>query len=250
MKLAKDDLIAALRLRYDYYSAQTMFDVARERAGLADQAGYDAGAITAFRAALDGVGDRLDRVNERIEYLLDPAGAAARSAIKDEPPKAEAKPEPPEPPVADAKPEKVDAKAEKSDKSARHAEDVAEPVDKPAKPEQVDKPERPDKAAKAGKNKDDDAKPVETTIALKGITLKDGEEVLVCGGVVELGEWDPEKARPMAKKGDEWVATIHVAPDVAASFKFLRRTASGKLVWEDGDDRDLVAKPRIDAVWR
>lgn len=47
MQLAKDDLIAALRLRYDYYSAQTMLESALTRAGLAHKDAYDAAEIAA-----------------------------------------------------------------------------------------------------------------------------------------------------------------------------------------------------------
>ena len=30
----------------------------------------------------------------------------------------------------------------------------------------------------------------------------------------------------------------------------LRRTADGKTIWEDGDNRTAPAKPRVDATWR
>ena len=47
MKLAKHDLLAALRLRYDHYSTGSIFEAALNRAGLPDQDEYDAKAITA-----------------------------------------------------------------------------------------------------------------------------------------------------------------------------------------------------------
>jgi Starch binding domain len=78
MKLAKEDLLAALRLRYDHYSAQSIFETTIARAPLPDQAEYDAVQLTLFRATLTRVGDRLDRVDARIDSLLAaPAPVAA-----------------------------------------------------------------------------------------------------------------------------------------------------------------------------
>ena len=70
-KVEKDDLIAALRLRYDFYSAQTIFDAALARAELRDQDLYSEVELSAFREALSRVGDRLSAVDERIESLID-----------------------------------------------------------------------------------------------------------------------------------------------------------------------------------
>lgn len=70
-KVEKDDLIAALRLRYDFYSAQTIFDAALARAELRDQDMYSEVELNAFREALSRVGDRLTAVEERIESLID-----------------------------------------------------------------------------------------------------------------------------------------------------------------------------------
>src|SRR6185437_12029098 len=131
-------LVAALRLRFDHYSATTMFDAARDRAALADKPAYDAAEVTAFRTALEAVADRLDRVNARLESLL-----AA----------------PPAP--------------------------AAEPAAK----------------AKPGKT-------IETTIALTGVDANDGDQVLMCGGFGALGDWDPDRACRMSKKGERWVATL------------------------------------------
>lgn len=89
MKLAKDDLIAALRLRYDYYSAQTVFDVARERAGLADQPSYELPHVVAFRSALATVGDRVEKVQARLDALLEGSGSTPAA-----PPPAAAAPAP------------------------------------------------------------------------------------------------------------------------------------------------------------
>jgi hypothetical protein len=54
----------------------------------------------------------------------------------------------------------------------------------------------------------------------------------------------------MTRKGDHWVATLPLAPDTDVAFKFVRLAKDGTAVWEDGDDRQLVAKPMIEATWR
>ena len=206
MKLAKHDLLAALRLRYDHYSAGTIFESALERAGLPDQDEYDAKAITAFRAALAKVGDRLANVEVRLDALLEAAPAPA--------------------PAATAAPEKV----ERSEKAKAEKPKVA------AKPEVAAKPVT--------------AKVIGTTIALAGVEVGAGEQVLVCGGSEALGDWNPEKAPTMKREGDTFLATIEVSADAEVPFKFLRRAADGTVTWEAGDDRQLVAKPRIEATWR
>jgi hypothetical protein len=206
----KDDLISALRMRYDAYSAEAVFEMARDRAGLANKPALDARELAAFRAALAAVGDRVTRVLEEIDRML---GAAAA------------------PPAA--KPAPVPAAA-----TAPAPAPAAAPASTAA----------PAPAAAPAKAKEPTA--VETTVVLKGLDVSDGEQVMMCGAFAELGDWDPERARPMARKGDEWLATVKVAPDVEISFKFLRRTKSGEVIWESGDDRRLVAAPRLDATWR
>jgi hypothetical protein len=220
MTVSKDELIGALRIRYDHYSAETIFNAARERAQIADKQAYDAGDVRSLRTAIVGLGDRLDKVLAQIDDMIGDAPAASKKE-----PKAEAKPEP----KAEAKPEpKAEAKPEpKADKKEAKA----------------------DKAEKAAE-KSDKAEKIDTVIALKGVDAGEGDQVLVCGGFPELGEWDADKALPMAKSGDEWTATIKVAPDAEIAFKFLRRTADGKTIWEDGENRTAPAKARVEATWR
>src|SRR5436190_1284442 len=125
MKLAKDDIVDALRLRYDHYSATSIFDAALARADLVDQAEYTPSEVAAFRA------------------------------------------------------------------------------------------------------------------------------VLVCGGFADLGDWDPEHARAMRRDGDLWLTTVRLPANADVSFKFLRRTSDGTVIWEDGDNRSLTGgKSRVDATWR
>ena len=80
MTFAKDELIAALRGRYDYYSAESMFGVARERASLADKATYDAAEVRALRGVLAAINDRLGGVLAHLDAMLAGAGPAASSA--------------------------------------------------------------------------------------------------------------------------------------------------------------------------
>lgn len=195
MTVGKHELVEALRVRYDAYSAETVFEMARSRAGLGDKTTFDGQELAAFRAALAAVGDRVGGVLARIDDMV----AAA--------------PEPAPTPAPAKKPEPVEPKKAE-----------------PAEPKK--------------------AEPVETTIVLTGIEVGDGEQVLVCGAFPALGDWDPERAQPMAKTGDAWLATLTLAPDAQIAFKFLRRTKDGSVIWEPGDDRRLVAKQRLEVTWR
>jgi hypothetical protein len=225
MTFAKDDLIAALRMRYDYYSADSVFEIARNKASLADKATYEPAEVRSLREILPSCGDRLTAVLARWDELLEAAPAGKGDAPKKAEAKAEPKPEPkPEPAKAEAKPEPV--KAEKSDKS--------------------DKVEKADKSDKAEPAK---GEPIETTIVLTGVQVGEGEQVLISGDG-ELGDWDPARAKPMSRTGDQWLTTLKIAPDAALACKFLRRTADGKVTWEDGDNRTLPPKPRHEVTWR
>ena len=220
----RHDLIAALRLRYDHYSAQTMFDAARDRAGLADRPGYEPGEVAAWRAGLAAIGDRLDSVWTRLDALGEtaPVVAAKPAAVAETKPAA----------VAETKPAAV---AETKPAAVAETKPAAVAETKPAAV--ADVAVEPDER-------------VETTIGVTGVTVEDGEEVLICGGLGELGDWDPARARPMSREGDGWRTTLAIPATARVAFKFLRRAPDGTVVWEGGEDRDLVAKPRIDAVWR
>ena len=210
MTFAKDDLIAALRMRYDYYSAESVFDIARNKASLADKASYEPAEVRTLRQVLPSCGDRLTAVLARWDELLEAAPAGKGDAPK----KAEAKPEP--------KPE---------------------PKPDPAKAEAKPQP------AKAEPAKTEKAETIETTIVLTGVQVGDDEQVLISGDG-ELGDWDPARAKPMSRTGDQWLTTVKVAPNAEIACKFLRRTADGKVTWEDGDNRTLPAKPRHEVTWR
>ena len=226
MTLATDELVAALRLRYDHYSAPSMFDLARDRAGLPAKPTYDATEVRALRAALLAVGDRLDQVMARLDHLVGAAPAAPAAVAPS--------------PAATAAPEAVALPVAAAPAAAPPV--AAAPVaEAPAAPSATAAP-----VAEASKP----AAVIETTIVLTGVEVADGEQVLVCGGGAELGDWDPERALPMKRTGDLWLATIQVAAEAELAFKLLRRAADGSLTWEKGDDRKLVAKPRLELTWR
>ena len=145
MSFAKDDLIAVLRLRYDYYSASNVFDAARERASVADKASYDQADVRAIREVLPKVGDRLTAVLERFDELLGgaPAGKDAGGGGKKEDKKADAP--------------KAEVKAEKSDKAEKPAQDkkADEAPKAEVKAEKSDKAESPKADDKAGDKADE-----------------------------------------------------------------------------------------------
>lgn len=230
MKLAQDDLLAALRLRYDHYSARSTFDNALARAGLPDQPTYDVAQVAAFRAALARVGDRLGPVEAALDRLLGAAPASQATPAEPSPP-----PEP-APPVTSAPVESA-------------PEPVAEK--KPAKKPKADKGEKTDKHAKLDKaDLAVGGAPVETRIALTGVKLEPGEQLLVCGDIPELGAWEAAQACPMVAEGDAFVATIRLVPGTTSAFKLLCKAPDGKLEWETGDNRELVAGERIVTTWR
>jgi hypothetical protein len=83
MTFAKDEVIAALRLRYDHYSAEFVFDLARERAGLPDRHTYEAPELRAWRNGLAAVGDRVGSVLACIDDML--ATAVAEPPVPQQP---------------------------------------------------------------------------------------------------------------------------------------------------------------------
>lgn len=243
MTFAKDRLIEALRIRYDYYSASSVFEIARNRAELADKPTYDATELRAFRSALAAVGDRVGGVLAALDSWVE-GGVAAAAAAPAPAPQAEPAPAPKTEPAPAQKTEA--APAPKAEAKPEPTPEVKADVKTDKKADaKTDAKAKPEKAKDAPK--DDGA---ETIIVLTGVPAADDEQVLVCGGGADLGDWDPERARPMAKKGDAWMTTLKLAPDAKLPFKFLRRTANGEVIWEDGDDRDLVAKQRLEATWR
>jgi hypothetical protein len=254
VKLTKDEVLAALRLRYDHYSAQTMYDLARTRAGLADTPAYDPGEIAAFRAALSKVGDRLAAVDQRLDALLHVTDVAqAASAIAAQ---------------VRAVVEPAKAVVEAASQPAVVAPPPPKPVENPTSPKSAEAPkpavaapqksvvEAP-KSAEPSPTHSPSSHPADqaavarpTTIALAGVPSVEGEHILMCGGAPELGDWDPTRAQPMARDGEKWLASVELPAGADVPFKFLRRTDDGTVTWEDGEDRRLIAQAHVDATWR
>jgi hypothetical protein len=112
MKLARAELVSALRLRYDHHSAETVLAAACNHAGVPDQPEFDRAQVAQLRASLPKVGDRLQRVDERLEALLGEAAQAPQATAAPAP----IEPLAPEPakaaqaPQATAAPEPVEKK--------------------------------------------------------------------------------------------------------------------------------------------
>ncbi|HUS28227.1 MAG TPA: carbohydrate-binding module family 20 domain-containing protein [Kofleriaceae bacterium] len=250
MSISKDTIVDALRLRYDAYSAETIFELACQRAELEGKTTFEGRDLTAFRGALEKVGDRVGGVLARLDEL------AGNPPPPSQPAKQEAKPEPEQQKAKEPEQQKAkdsDGKKGKGDKPSDAKPEAKSDAKTDAKPEA-----KSDKDAKTGgteaksadKSGGSDAKPVETTIVLRGLEVADGEQVMLCGELTDLGDWDPERARPMVRKGDEWLTTLELEPDTEVKFKFLRRNAAGKVTWEAGDNRQVRANQRLDATWR
>jgi hypothetical protein len=188
MSITKDTLVGVLRVRYDAYSAEAVFQMACARAGLEGTTAFEPKQLAAFRAAVERVGDRVGTVLAHLDDLI---GAKPQTATEPEP-AAKARGLPPAPAPATAG----------------------------------------------------------TTIVLSGLDAKDGDQLFVCGAFPDLGNWDPELARPMVREGDRWLATVELSPDTEVAFKFLRRGPDGEVTWEPGGNRVVRGNEPVDATWR
>jgi hypothetical protein len=140
MSTTKDILVDALRVRYDAYSAETVFELACNRAGLEGKTTFEVRELAAFRGALEKVGDRVGGVLARIDDLL---GGTAVVTTHDA--KADS---------GDSKPTKADAKVESSEKA--DAKPTAADDSKSNKADDS----RPNKADDSKSNKTEDSKPI------------------------------------------------------------------------------------------
>jgi hypothetical protein len=252
MKLARHDLVAALELRYDHYSSKSLFEAACRRAGLDDQDQYSAAEVAQFRAALSKIGDRLQRVDDRLDSLL---GDPKPANVPQDPTPMPAKPEPtptrdePKPanvpqdpvPMPAAEPVKAKPANVPQDPVPMPAATTSANVPQDAAPKPANVPQDPTPMPVAPKSAD------VTRIILTGLELADGEELFVCGDHAELGNWDPERARPMMRDGDVWSAVVTPG---AGEFKFLRRTEDGVVVWEGGENREVGTALTIETSWQ
>jgi len=65
-----------------------------------------------------------------------------------------------------------------------------------------------------------------------------GENIFVVGSVRELGHWDPSNAIPLDPVHyPVWGATVYLPPNTVFQYKFIRKKANGKIVWESNPNR-------------
>ncbi len=252
--LRRDDVIEALRLRYDHFSALAVLEAALARAGLADQPVLDAPAAAQLRGALHQVGDRLGAVDARLDELSGGGAGAGKPAEAPAKPVAEpaAKPAAAEP--AKPAPSPVKAAASEAAKPAPAPEAEHEPQ---GKAKHAHEPQGKAKHAHEPQGKAKhahDAKHAHgasaVTLVLTGIEPDAGAHVLACGAGPLLGDWDPAHAVALHRDGKAWTATLDAPPGAELAFKFLVRKPDGTLTWEDGDDRHAHAGDRVEATWR
>jgi hypothetical protein len=68
-----------------------------------------------------------------------------------------------------------------------------------------------------------------------------GQNVFAVGNIPQLGEWNPEHALALSPNPyPDWSATLELAPGTRVSFKLIKRSESGEVVWENGLDRTFV----------
>lgn len=68
-----------------------------------------------------------------------------------------------------------------------------------------------------------------------------GESVFVVGDAPELGAWDPTKALPLdPAQYPVWAAPASLPARQPIDFKYLIKSPSGSVRWEEGDNRKLT----------
>jgi len=91
------------------------------------------------------------------------------------------------------------------------------------------------------------------------VPCEEGNRVLLCGSVEQLGEWNPKAAVPLQRvAGDTWCADIAINENAISSceFKVIVRDPNGTISWETGpnqrigrgDEPEAKAEPLIPAV--
>lgn len=77
--------------------------------------------------------------------------------------------------------------------------------------------------------------------------LAPGEELRLTGSDPLLGDWDPQRAWPLAADPaapDTYTATVPLPGRLHAAVKLIKLAADGSVVWEQGDDRPLDVHDR------
>lgn len=231
--IAQEQLIEALRLRYDYYSARTMFELGCKEAGLAEaQPAYAADQVRALSLALGKIGDRVGGVLAQLEALIDasspagpevaPAGAGGKGGTTPATPTPTPSPGGPSGPI-------------KATLDSAAAEIFAPPDARPK-----------------GRAKRASAAPVggRTLLVVRDAPSDPELELLVCGDVPALGAWDAAAAVPLSRGEDGWQVELELPAGAEVQFKLLLRRAGAEAVWERGDNRTAIAEPRVECSWQ
>lgn len=92
---------------------------------------------------------------------------------------------------------------------------------------------------------------VELAVAARCDGTRWGDRLVVVGDAPELGAWDPQ--RGVALDGaawPRWTGAVTLPAGARVRYKLVILRADGEVVWERGDDRELVlpTDPGLDAV--
>ncbi|GAA0942776.1 carbohydrate-binding module family 20 domain-containing protein [Actinocorallia libanotica] len=64
-----------------------------------------------------------------------------------------------------------------------------------------------------------------------------GGPLYVVGSVGALGSWNPAHAVPLTQAGQDWSRLVIVPKNTSFEYKYLRKDASGNVIWESGANR-------------
>ncbi|CAE6399576.1 unnamed protein product, partial [Rhizoctonia solani] len=69
-----------------------------------------------------------------------------------------------------------------------------------------------------------------------------GDNIFVAGSISQLGTWAPGSSIAMSSASyPTWTATVTLPAGTAFSYKYLRKTSSGTVVWESDPNRSATA---------
>ncbi|MET9451733.1 CBM20 domain-containing protein [Streptomyces cinerochromogenes] len=74
----------------------------------------------------------------------------------------------------------------------------------------------------------------------------EGETLLVSGSAPQLGAWDPAKAVPLgttASAYPHWTTSIRLPAGLTVQYKYLKRSPTGVVTWENTPNRTLTVSP-------
>ena len=77
-----------------------------------------------------------------------------------------------------------------------------------------------------------------------------GENIYIVGNIPELGSWDPDYCTEAMLNPNypHWFLPVSVPAGTTIEFKFIRKDASGNIVWESGTNRTVVSSSNSSGV--